>query len=90
MNSYKLHEPTEIGITLNRYFGHRFLKFVIEQESFLFDILFPKVSKPTIIHKVFEINSSFHVKQDTMGRVQFLFFRRFLLVLVKILIREGD
>ena len=33
--------------------------------------------KPTIIHKIFETNSSFHVKQWTMGKVQFLFFRSF-------------
>ena len=49
--------------------------------------LFPE----TIIHKIFETNSSFHlkqctsfhVKQRTMGEVRFLFFRRFLLVLAK-------
>ena len=34
---------------------------------------------PTIIHKIFEKNSSFHVKQCTMGKVQFLFFRSILL-----------
>ena len=33
------------------------------------------------IHKIFETNSSFQVKWGTTGKVQFLFFRRFLLVL---------
>ena len=37
--------------------------------------------KFTIIHKIFETNSDFHVKQGTKGKGQFLFFRRFLLVL---------
>ena len=37
----------------------------------------------TIICKIFETNSSFHVKYRTMGRVQYAFFRRFLLVLTK-------
>ena len=36
-----------------------------------------------IIYKIFETNSSFHVKQCTMGRVQFAFFGRFLQVLTK-------
>ena len=35
----------------------------------------------TIIRKIFKTNSSFHVKLRTTGKVQFLFFRRFLLVL---------
>ena len=33
--------------------------------------------------KKFETNSSFHVKQRTTGKVQFLSFRSFLLVLKK-------
>ena len=37
----------------------------------------------TTIHKIFETNSSFHVKQHIMGKVQFLFFSSFLLVLTK-------
>ena len=37
----------------------------------------------TIIDKMFEINSSFYVKHCSTGKVQFLFFRRFLLVLPK-------
>ena len=37
----------------------------------------------TIICKIFETNSSFHVKYRTMGRVQYAFFKRFLLVLTK-------
>ena len=42
-----------------------------------------RLLEATIIHKIFETNSSFHVKQRTPGKVQFLFFRRFLLVLTK-------
>ena len=38
---------------------------------------------PTIIHKIFETNSCFHVEWCTMRKVQFQFFRRFLLVLTK-------
>ena len=37
----------------------------------------------TISHKIFETNSSFYVKNRTTGKVQFLFFRRLLLVLTK-------
>ena len=33
--------------------------------------------------EIFETNSSFHVKQCTTGKLQFLFFRSFLLVLTK-------
>ena len=33
----------------------------------------------TSIHKILEINSSFHVKQRTTGKVQFLFFSSCLL-----------
>ena len=44
----------------------------------------------TIIHKIFEINSSFHVKQHTTGKVQFLFFSSFLLVLTKFSLWEED
>ena len=45
---------------------------------------------PTIIHKIFETNSSFHVKQRTTGTVQFLFFSSFLLLLTKFLFWEED
>ena len=37
--------------------------------------------KFTITHKIFETNCDFHVKQGTKEKGQFLFFRRFLLVL---------
>ena len=40
-------------------------------------------SATAIIHKVFEIGSSFQGKQRTMGNVQFLFFSKFLLALSK-------
>ena len=38
----------------------------------------------TITDKILETNSSFHVKHGTNGKVQFLFFKNFLLVLTKI------
>ena len=44
----------------------------------------------TTIHKIFETNSSFHVKQGTTGKVQFLFLSSFLLVLTKFLFWEED
>ena len=48
-----------------------------------------KLLQNTINHKIFQTNSSFHVKQCTTGKVQFLFFRRFLLVLARIFISGG-
>ena len=44
----------------------------------------------TTIHRIFEINSSFHVKQCTTRKVQFPFLSRFLLVLTKISFWEED
>ena len=44
----------------------------------------------SIIYKIFETNSSFHVKSRTRGKVQFLFFKRFLIVLAKFLFWQGD
>ena len=44
----------------------------------------------TTIHKIFQANSSFHVKQRTTGKVQLLFFRSFLLVLTKFSFWEED
>ena len=40
--------------------------------------------EPTIIHKIVATNSSFHVKQRTTGKVQFLFFRRFFASILNI------
>ena len=40
--------------------------------------------------KIFETDSSFQVKWRTMEKVQYLFFRRSLLVLAKFLFREED
>ena len=40
--------------------------------------------------KICEKNSSFHVKYRAMGKVQFLFSRRLLLVLTKFSIWEED
>ena len=48
------------------------------------------VNVSTVIHKLFETNSSFNAKQSTTGKVQFLFFRSFLLVLEKYSFREED
>ena len=42
------------------------------------------------LHKIFEKNSSFHVKLRTTGKVQFLFLKRLLLVLTKFSFREED
>ena len=39
---------------------------------------------------IFETKSSFHVKQRTTGKVQFLFFENFLLVLTRFLFWEED
>ena len=39
-----------------------------------------KLFPGTIIHKIFETNSSFHVKYWNMGKFWFLLFSRFLLV----------
>ena len=43
----------------------------------------------TIIQNLFESDSSFHVKEGTSRRFQFLFFGRFLLVLKKKKISGG-
>ena len=42
------------------------------------------------LRKIFETNSSFHVKQRITGKVQFLFFSSFLLVLTKSSFWEED
>ena len=44
----------------------------------------------TTIHKIFKRNSSFHVKQRTTGKVQFLFFSCFLLGVTKFSFWEED
>ena len=44
----------------------------------------------TTIHRIFKTNSSFHVKQGTTGKVQFLFFSSFLIVLTKFSFWEED
>ena len=43
-----------------------------------------------MIHKILETNSSFHVKQCTTGKVKFLFFKTFLLILRKLLFSQED
>ena len=49
-----------------------------------------KTVPESIIHKIFETNSSFHVKQHTVEKAQFLFLRIFLLVLTKFSFQEED
>ena len=44
----------------------------------------------TIIHKIFEANSTFHVKWRPMGKVWFPFFKGFLLVLTRLRFWQGD
>ena len=46
--------------------------------------------KSTIINKIFETNSRFHVQWHTTGKIQFLFFRRFFLLPAKFSIRGED
>ena len=56
----------------------------------LFAVVLVWILQVTIIHKVLETNSSFHVKERTTGKVQFLFFREFLLLLTKFSFWEED
>ena len=46
--------------------------------------------KSTIINKIFETNSRFHVQWHTTGKIQFLFFWRFFLLPTKFSIRGED
>ena len=41
---------TEVGIILNRYFGHSNLKIFKKQHSFLYHLLFSRVSKPSPLY----------------------------------------
>ena len=56
----------------------------------LFAVVLVWILQVTIIHKVLETNSSFHVKERTTGKVQVLFFRKFLLLLTKFSFWEED
>ena len=56
----------------------------------LFAVVLVWILHIAIIHKVLETNSSFHVKERTTGKVQFLFFRKFLLLLTKFSFWEED
>ena len=56
----------------------------------LFAVVLVWILQVTTIHKVLETNSSFHVKERTTGKVQFLFFRKFLLLLTKFSFWEED
>ena len=42
-----LYVLTEVVIILNRYFGHLYLKILKKQHSFLYHLLFSRVSKPS-------------------------------------------
>ena len=44
----------------------------------------------TIIHRIFGTNSNFHVKWRTTGKAYFLFYKSFLLVLIKFSHWQGD
>ena len=61
-----------------------------------FDILLSRQKyfvEPSIPDKIFETNFSFYVKyvfMRTTGKVQFLFLRRFVLVLTKFSVQEED
>ena len=48
------------------------------------------LSVPAIIQKIFQKNSSFHVTKGTTRKVQFLFVRRYLLVLPEFSFRVED
>ena len=48
------------------------------------------ISSPTNTDKIFDKNSSFHVKSRTTGKVQFLFSRSLLLALTKFSFWEED
>ena len=47
------------------------------------------MARPRITHKIFETNSTFDVKQRTTGKVSFLFFKSFPLVLSKLSFWQG-
>ena len=49
-----------------------------------------KKKNATSMDKIFEKNSSFHVKKYTTGKVRFLFSRKLLLVLTKFYFWEED
>ena len=53
-------------------------------------ICFKVADDAAIMDKIFETNSSFHVKKRTMGKVQFLFLGRTFSVLTKFLLWEED
>ena len=48
------------------------------------------LKEATVIYKIFETKSSFPDKQRTTGKVQFLLFKRFLLILAKLSFWEED
>ena len=53
-------------------------------------VLLTPHSNATTIRKIFETNSSFHMKQCTARKAQFLFFSSFLPVLTKFSFWEED
>ena len=67
-------QGTEFSFVWYKKFQERYVR----QFFFLLSIFIT-----TIPHKIFETNSSFHVKQHTMGNVKFLLLISFLPVLKK-------
>ena len=55
----------------------------VDEYLYLFSTRIHIRQEATTIQKIFEKNSSSYVKQCTMGKVYFLFFRGFLLVLTQ-------
>ena len=43
-----LYVLTDVGIILNRYFGHLYVKILKKQHRFLYHLLFSRVSKPRL------------------------------------------
>ena len=60
-----------MGVAIWEYKGKTYLK------------VYPKNCLATTILKILETNSSFYMKQRTTGKIQFLFFISFLLILAK-------
>ena len=48
-----LYVLTEVGIILNRYFGHLYLKILKKQHIFLYHLLSSRVSKPSLSYSFF-------------------------------------
>ena len=88
-------ERTDTVLVNNWYFSHQQQQQKLKssqnllKNKYLFSFQHA-IIQPAIMDKIFETNSSFHLKQRTTGKAQFLFFRSFLLVSKNILFSEGD